>query len=190
MLVAGHETTSHTLSWAVERLRRHPELLQRLVDGGRRGRQGAARGDDPRGAAHAPRDRVRRARRAQAVRARRLPAAGRHAHPARRLPDALRPGAVPRIPSASTPTASSTSSPTPTRGSRSAAASAAASARPSRTWRWTSCCACCSNASSSCATDAPGERWAVRGIVWAPGDGGRAVVRARVRSGREQLLAA
>jgi cytochrome P450 len=32
MLAAGHETTAHTLSWAVERLRRHPDVLQRLVD--------------------------------------------------------------------------------------------------------------------------------------------------------------
>ena len=31
MLVAGHETTANTLSWAVERLRRHPEVLERLV---------------------------------------------------------------------------------------------------------------------------------------------------------------
>jgi cytochrome P450 len=31
MMVAGHETTAHTLSWAVERLRRHPEIVQRLV---------------------------------------------------------------------------------------------------------------------------------------------------------------
>ena len=31
MLVAGHETTAHTLAWAVERLRRHPQLLSRLV---------------------------------------------------------------------------------------------------------------------------------------------------------------
>lgn len=31
MLVAGHETTANSLSWAVERLRRHPEVLQRLV---------------------------------------------------------------------------------------------------------------------------------------------------------------
>ncbi|HEU4973769.1 MAG TPA: cytochrome P450 [Baekduia sp.] len=37
MLAAGHETTAHTLSWAVERLQRHPEALARLVaevDGG------------------------------------------------------------------------------------------------------------------------------------------------------------
>lgn len=32
MMVAGHETTAHTLGWAVERLRRHPELLDRLVE--------------------------------------------------------------------------------------------------------------------------------------------------------------
>jgi cytochrome P450 len=32
MLAAGHETTAHTLSWAVERLSRHPDALQRLVD--------------------------------------------------------------------------------------------------------------------------------------------------------------
>ncbi len=31
MLVAGHETTANTLSWAVERLRRHPEVLERLA---------------------------------------------------------------------------------------------------------------------------------------------------------------
>lgn len=31
LLVAGHETTAGSLSWTVERLRRHPELLARLV---------------------------------------------------------------------------------------------------------------------------------------------------------------
>lgn len=31
MMVAGHETTAHTLSWAVERLRRHPDVTGRLV---------------------------------------------------------------------------------------------------------------------------------------------------------------
>jgi cytochrome P450 family 138 len=31
MLAAGHETTAHQLSWAVERLRRHPVALERLV---------------------------------------------------------------------------------------------------------------------------------------------------------------
>ncbi|MHB1468258.1 MAG: cytochrome P450 [Solirubrobacteraceae bacterium] len=32
MLVAGHETTANTLAWAVERLRRHPAVLARLVE--------------------------------------------------------------------------------------------------------------------------------------------------------------
>jgi cytochrome P450 len=32
MLAAGHETTAHQLSWAVERLSRHPEVLARLVE--------------------------------------------------------------------------------------------------------------------------------------------------------------
>lgn len=32
MMGAGHETTAHQLSWAVERLRRHPEVLARLAD--------------------------------------------------------------------------------------------------------------------------------------------------------------
>ncbi|GAA2068555.1 cytochrome P450 [Williamsia deligens] len=31
MLAAGHETTATTLAWAVERLRRHPDVLERLV---------------------------------------------------------------------------------------------------------------------------------------------------------------
>jgi cytochrome P450 len=31
MLAAGHETTAHTLSWAIERLTRNPEALARLV---------------------------------------------------------------------------------------------------------------------------------------------------------------
>lgn len=31
MLAAGHETTAHTLSWSVERLRRNPAALERLV---------------------------------------------------------------------------------------------------------------------------------------------------------------
>jgi cytochrome P450 family 138 len=39
MLAAGHETTATTLAWGVERLRRHPELVERLAreadDGGR-----------------------------------------------------------------------------------------------------------------------------------------------------------
>jgi cytochrome P450 len=32
ILAAGHETTAGTLAWAIERLRRHPELLARLTE--------------------------------------------------------------------------------------------------------------------------------------------------------------
>ncbi|MBI5309513.1 MAG: cytochrome P450 [Actinobacteria bacterium] len=32
ILLAGHETTAATLAWAVERLRRHPDVLRRLVE--------------------------------------------------------------------------------------------------------------------------------------------------------------
>ena len=35
LLVAGHETTATALAWAVERLVRHPEKLERLRDRGR-----------------------------------------------------------------------------------------------------------------------------------------------------------
>jgi cytochrome P450 family 138 len=37
MLVAGHETTANTLSWAVERLRRNPQILDRLAEEARAG---------------------------------------------------------------------------------------------------------------------------------------------------------
>jgi cytochrome P450 family 138 len=37
LLVAGHETTAATLAWAVERLRRHPDVLARLTDEARAG---------------------------------------------------------------------------------------------------------------------------------------------------------
>jgi cytochrome P450 family 138 len=43
LLAAGHETTATTLAWAVERLRRHPDVLDRLVaevdEGGSRFRE-------------------------------------------------------------------------------------------------------------------------------------------------------
>jgi cytochrome P450 family 135 len=40
LLVAGHETTADALAWAVERLCRHPEKLQRLTDEVRTGENG------------------------------------------------------------------------------------------------------------------------------------------------------
>ena len=32
LVASGHETTASSLAWALERLRRHPELLSRLTD--------------------------------------------------------------------------------------------------------------------------------------------------------------
>jgi len=32
LLTAGHETTATTLAWAVERLRRHPDVLRALTE--------------------------------------------------------------------------------------------------------------------------------------------------------------
>lgn len=47
MMAAGHETTAHQLSWAVERLRRHPDVLARLAaeadEGGRALREATIR---------------------------------------------------------------------------------------------------------------------------------------------------
>ncbi len=40
LLVAGHETTANALAWAVERLCRHPEKLQRLTEEVRAGENG------------------------------------------------------------------------------------------------------------------------------------------------------
>jgi cytochrome P450 len=40
LLVAGHETTANALAWAVERLCRHPDKLQRLTDEVRAGESG------------------------------------------------------------------------------------------------------------------------------------------------------
>ena len=37
LLVAGHETTATALSWAVERLLRHPDALARLTEEARAG---------------------------------------------------------------------------------------------------------------------------------------------------------
>jgi cytochrome P450 family 135 len=48
LLLAGHETTATSVAWAVERLVRHPDKLQRLVaeiDAGRAGSDGRAEGD-------------------------------------------------------------------------------------------------------------------------------------------------
>ena len=41
LLVAGHETTATSLAWALERLLRHPEKLDRLAERARRRRRRA-----------------------------------------------------------------------------------------------------------------------------------------------------
>ena len=179
MLAAGHETTAHQLSWTVERLRRHPELLARLDRRSRRRRPRSARRHDPRVPAHAPGDLLRRPLHDPALRARRLPPPERRDDRPLCAPHALRPPPVRRPAAASTPTASSTSSRTPTPGSPSAAACAAASAPASPTWRWTSCSAPSWSASPSCQPQAPDEPWKFRGVAWAPGHGGLARIKHR-----------
>ena len=54
LLLAGHETTATSVAWAIERLVRHPDTLERLVARDRRGRGGVPRGHrqrDPAGEA-------------------------------------------------------------------------------------------------------------------------------------------
>jgi cytochrome P450 len=43
LLTAGHETTATTLAWAIERLRRHPEVCERLAGGDREWRDATIR---------------------------------------------------------------------------------------------------------------------------------------------------
>ena len=108
LLVAGHETTATSLSWAIERLVRHPEKWERLREealsgGGRlRGRRGE--GD----AAPAPGAADRRAAADPAGRDRGLAAAGRDArhalHPPR-APAARRLSRAARVPAGALPRA-------------------------------------------------------------------------------------
>ena len=44
LLLAGHETTATSLAWAIERLVRHPEAMDRLVTEAQRGRHRVRRG--------------------------------------------------------------------------------------------------------------------------------------------------
>ena len=152
LLVAGHETTATSLSWAVERLARHPEKLERLRDGGR-GRRG-------RRYLTATIQETLRLRPVISIVIRRLTEPveiGGYELPAgvSVTPSSTSSTATPRsIPTrtASSPSASSTTHPAPTPGSPSAAASAAASAPPSPSSRWRS-----SSRSWSSATNPPGQ---------------------------------
>ena len=135
LLTAGHETTSTTLAWAVERLRRHPAVLRRLAD------EADAGGSDLREATVLEVQRVRPVidKTARQVRAPSL-RLGRWTLPEGQvvlvsiyLITSTKPCSPTRA--ASTRTASPTAGPTPTSGSRSAAAGGDASAPPSPTWR-------------------------------------------------------
>ena len=132
LLIAGHETTATSLAWAVERLVRHPEKLERLRAEAREGGEEYADAV----AKETLRLRpvlpivVRRLKEPMEIGGYDLPAGVSVApciHLIHRRPDvypeprAFRPGAVPR-----------SSRPAPTPGSRSEAASGAASARASR----------------------------------------------------------
>ena len=138
LLVAGHETTATALSWAMERLIRHPEKLERLRAevAGRRGR--LPDGDDPGDAAPAAGDRrssIRQLTEPVEIGGYELPA-GVSVTPCIHLSTAT-PRSTPNR-TASCPSASSRTRPAPTPGSPSAAASAAASAPPSPSSRWPS----------------------------------------------------
>ncbi len=178
LLVAGHETTANTLSWAVERLRRHPAVVARLeaevAEGGRALREATIR-------------EVQRMRPVIAFAARltrvpydyggyRLPVDTRlllaaclthydpalFPHPDRFDPDRFR-GTVPDtyawIPFGG--------------GIRRCIGATFAHMEMDIVLR------VLLERVQLMPTDAPDEPWAFRGIVWAPGRDGRAVVRAR-----------
>ena len=134
LLLAGHETTATSVAWAIERLVRHPEKLERLVGGDRRGRGGeeymtAVVSETLRVRPVVPMV-VRMLK--EELRVGELRAAGGHARGAVDLPDEPQPARVrgaARVPARS---ASWRAGRRRSRGSRSAAGSAAASARRSR----------------------------------------------------------
>jgi cytochrome P450 len=189
MVVAGHETTAHSLSWAVERLRRHPEIVRRLVaeveQGGKALREATIR-------------EVQRLRPVIAFAGRSvrepfelggyrlgvgtrilLAACLTHydpalfPHPDRFDPDRFlgtAPGTYSWIPFGG--------------GIRRCIGASFAHMEMDVVLR------VLLERVELVATDERGEDWAYRGIVWAPAQGGRAVVRRRVRERRAPLPAA
>ena len=96
LLVAGHETTATALSWAVERLSRHPRQARSAPRGGR-GRRGCLPdGDDPGDAAAAAGDLDRRPPPHRAGRDRRLRDSRRRLRHSLRLPGPRQPGGLSR----------------------------------------------------------------------------------------------
>jgi cytochrome P450 len=189
MLVAGHETTAHTLAWALERISRHPELLRRLVEevdeGGKALREATIR-------------EVQRTRPVIAFAARivrkpfalggyRLPIGSRlllaaclthydpdlFAHPERFDPDRfidVLPDTYSWIPFGG--------------GIRRCIGATFAHMEMDVVLR------VLLERVELIPTSAPAEAWAFRGIVWAPGEGGKAAVRQRVGSPAARTLAA
>ena len=138
LLVAGHETTATALSWAIERLVRHPEKLERLRDEVEAGEDAYLTATIQETLRLRPVISIviRKLTEPVELGGYELPAGAsrRPLHP----PGPPRPGDLPRTRAASCPSASSTTRPAPTPGSPSAAASAAASAPPSPSSRWRS----------------------------------------------------
>jgi cytochrome P450 len=189
LLAAGHETTAHTLAWAIERIRRHPAVLARLVqeaaEGGKAYREATIR-------------EVQRSRPVIAFAGRvvrkpfelggyqlqphtrvLLAACLTHydpalfAHPDRFDPDRFM-GVVP-----------DTYSWIPFGGGiRRCIGASFAHMEMDVVLR------VLLQRAELMPTSAPDEPWAFRGVVWAPGDGGRVAVRQRVRQPPEGVLAA
>jgi cytochrome P450 len=190
MLAAGHETTAHTLSWAVERLTRHPAALDRLV------------AEIDAGASTSYRDAtIREVQRARPV----IAFAGRGVREPYELDGRVLVPGTRILLAASLTHYDPALFPRPDRFD------------PGRfvdtlpdTYAWIPFgggirrCIGATFAHMEMdvvlrtmlervtlePTDAPDEPWTFRGVAWAPGEGGRAVVRRRVREPRRDLAAA
>ena len=136
LLLAGHETTATALAWTLERLVRHPDVLERLRDEQAAGGDGVPRRRRQGDAAPAAR-RARRGpplQRPMTIGGMELPAGVQHRAVDLPAPPP-RPTSTPTRRRSGPSASSATTRRAPTSGSRSAAASAAASARASRSTR-------------------------------------------------------
>jgi len=189
MLVAGHETTAHTLSWALERLRRHPQILARLVrevdDGGKALREATIREVQRTRPVIAFAGRL--ARKPFELGAYRLPVGTRillaacltHYDPA------LFPNPDRFVPDRFLDTLPDTYSWIPFGGGiRRCIGATFAHMEMDVVLR------VLLERVELLPTREPGERWAFRGVVWAPREGGRIAVRRRERRPASEALAA
>jgi cytochrome P450 len=179
LLAAGHETTAATLAWAVERLRRHPEVLRTLVA------EVDAGGRDYRDAV------IREVQRSRPV----ITAAGRYAMTDFQLGRWLLPAGTRIIASAYLTQRDERLYPEPERFDPSRFAG-----RMPETYKWVpfggGIRRCIGAAFAHmemdivlrtlltqvelATTSAPDERWKSRGVAFVPSKGGRAVVRRRL----------